>query len=172
MDTFKGTIVPNYRWRWDFIIDMVREHNFNDIMELGVWRGENAKHILEKIYPRHFWLVDNGYYPELMKWLDDTKKMVNVHYLKLESKLMAHFFKDEILDMIFIDANHSYESVKLDIELWTSKVKKGGVISGHDYNHHHGTGVKQAVDEAFGDKVFIQKEENGEEGPWLWWVYK
>jgi hypothetical protein len=52
--------------------------------------------------------------------------------------------------MVFIDADHSYEGVKFDID-WA--VKKGvPIISGHDYTALH-PGVKRAVDEAFCDDI-------------------
>jgi hypothetical protein len=40
---------------------------------------------------------------------------------------------DMSLDWVFIDGNHSYEYVKEDIPGWTSKVKLGGIVSGHDF---------------------------------------
>ena len=60
------------------------------------------------------------------------------------------------LDLCFIDANHSYEAVKSDLGTWEPKVKKGGVIGGHDYNgpmypNPSWPGVKKAVDERYRD---------------------
>jgi hypothetical protein len=74
----------------------------------------------------------------------------------------------ENCNIIFIDADHRYDSVKMDIDLALPKVKKGGIICGHDletfdfvdtyspevlnvdtYNDHH-PGVSQAVYERFG----------------------
>jgi len=42
-------------------------------------------------------------------------------------------FKDESLDFIYIDGDHSFRGVAEDLYEWAKKVKKGGVISGHDY---------------------------------------
>lgn len=42
-------------------------------------------------------------------------------------------FEDESLDFVYIDGDHSFKHVATDIEEWTKKVKKGGVVSGHDY---------------------------------------
>ncbi len=56
-------------------------------------------------------------------------------------------------DFIFIDADHSYETVKRDIELWRPRVRRGGILAFHDYSDEPECaypGVKQAVDEAFG----------------------
>lgn len=54
----------------------------------------------------------------------------------------------ELLDVVFIDALHDYESVKQDIALWWPLVREGGYLAGHDYNHKW-PGVMRAVAEAF-----------------------
>lgn len=66
---------------------------------------------------------------------------------------VAHGVPDGSLDMVFLDADHSYEGVRADIEAWLPKVRKGGWIGGHDYGNdepaYDFSGVKRAVDEAF-----------------------
>lgn len=42
-------------------------------------------------------------------------------------------FPDGSLDFVYIDGNHEFPWVAEDIYHWSKKVKKGGVISGHDY---------------------------------------
>lgn len=37
------------------------------------------------------------------------------------------------VDMVFIDADHSYEACKRDILAWLPKIKSGGIIAIHDY---------------------------------------
>jgi predicted O-methyltransferase YrrM len=53
-------------------------------------------------------------------------------------------FADNFADIIFIDADHSYESVKKDILKYTPKLKKGGLLTGHDIDY---PGVNKAVKE-------------------------
>jgi len=71
--------------------------------------------------------------------------------MRMTSEKAVTYFKDETLDFVYIDANHSYESCKQDIALWWPKVKKGGIFSGHDYLNEElpegSFGVKRAVDE-------------------------
>ena len=84
------------------------------------------------------------------------------------------------LDFIFIDADHTYESVKKDIELWTPKVKHEGIILGHDINWGD---VAWAVGEYFsnftvnGDNVWAStrywkrgeyKKISKPAGYWIW----
>jgi cephalosporin hydroxylase len=42
-------------------------------------------------------------------------------------------FADEYFDWIYIDGNHQYEFVLLDLESYYPKVKAGGSIVGDDY---------------------------------------
>lgn len=46
---------------------------------------------------------------------------------------VADLFADESLDYVYIDGNHAYDYVKLDLETWYPKLKKGGILAGHDY---------------------------------------
>ena len=66
-------------------------------------------------------------------------------------------FDNESLDFIYIDANHTYDAIKQDIDVWTPKIKKGGIIGGHDYEYKPLDSdirtVKKAVDEYYGKKA-------------------
>lgn len=76
--------------------------------------------------------------------------------IKSLSHESANLFEDNSVDICFIDAGHSYEAVKKDIESWLPKMKKGGVISGHDYNAWQG--VNKAVNELLGTPDKIQND--------------
>jgi hypothetical protein len=62
-------------------------------------------------------------------------------------------FEDGSLFFVFIDANHLYEGIALDIYAWKKKVKPGGILAGHDYGVRAWPDVKRAVDEVFGSRV-------------------
>jgi Protein of unknown function DUF115/Methyltransferase domain len=72
--------------------------------------------------------------------------------VRLSSVNAAEHVLDHSLDFVFIDADHSYEGCKADIEAWLPKIKPSGFISGHDYDNTEfpDFGVKRAVDEFFG----------------------
>lgn len=53
-------------------------------------------------------------------------------------------YEPKSLGAVFLDADHSYESVKAEIEAWLPKVKTGGIFAGHDIKL---PGVKKAVSE-------------------------
>jgi len=72
------------------------------------------------------------------------------------------------LDFVYIDADHSYEGVFKDICTWFDKVRDGGVVGGHDYEHPDLIEVKQAVDDFFSRLDW----EVHTEGGMVWWVEK
>lgn len=46
---------------------------------------------------------------------------------------VARQFEAGSLDFVYIDANHTLEHVIQDISEWSKRVRRGGIISGHDY---------------------------------------
>lgn len=58
----------------------------------------------------------------------------------------AQEFADGELDAVFIDADHREEFVTADLQAWFGKVKRGGIICGHDYDEE---GVAAAVEKFF-----------------------
>lgn len=59
---------------------------------------------------------------------------------------MAAQVLDNSLDLLYLDACHTYECVRKDLQTWFPKVKPGGVVAGHDYLNRS-YGVFQAVEE-------------------------
>ena len=65
------------------------------------------------------------------------KPQANLPDFKLEHNCKGalnacSFFANEILDFVYIDGAHDYNSAYKDIVSWKSKVKKGGLLMGHD----------------------------------------
>ncbi|CAF4025281.1 unnamed protein product [Adineta steineri] len=56
-----------------------------------------------------------------------------LHYHRNYSHIAVNEIKNNSLDFIYIDARHDYAGVMQDMILYWSKVKTGGVFSGHDY---------------------------------------
>ena len=57
----------------------------------------------------------------------------NVRVVREFSLEAANMFPDEYFDYVYLDAAHTYEEVLLDCEAWYPKVKKMGILAGHDY---------------------------------------
>jgi hypothetical protein len=149
--------------RWGSLTKLIREFRLEVGAEIGVERGRFSKIICQtnpqlKLYLIDAWAVYPGYRDHVsQETLDEfyletinRLKPFNVQFIRDWSMDAAKRFDDESLDFIFIDANHDYEHCKEDIREWSKKVKKGGLVTGHDYvNGIHGItyGVKQAVNE-------------------------
>lgn len=118
---------------------------FKAICEVGVFKGENFRNLLLS-NPTEAVAVD--------LWKDSTidisesQRALNemwegmlrlaaekpcMKVLRKASVDAAKLFDDWHFDFVYIDADHAYEGVKADIEAWWPKVRKGGILAGHDY---------------------------------------
>lgn len=57
----------------------------------------------------------------------------NHKYIRLFSEDAVGMFENLSLDFVYIDANHDDPWVTHDITQWARKVRKGGIVAGHDY---------------------------------------
>lgn len=79
----------------------------------------------------------------------------------------ARNFADGSLDVVWIDADHSYEAVLADIAAWWPKVRPGGWIGGDDYSERE---VRRAVRRSISRDLLrvVPGDRNGI--PWHWWL--
>lgn len=87
-------------------------------------------------------------YERIMQRLDGYKNRFNL--VRDYSDDVAKAFADESFDVIFIDGLHTYEQLSKDCDNYYSKLKDGGIFSGHDFNAI--PGVQKAAKE-FAAKV-------------------
>ena len=50
------------------------------------------------------------------------------------------------LDFVYIDGNHIFDAIMVDVIEWARRVKPGGIVSGHDYYNFRNAGVIKAID--------------------------
>lgn len=159
----------NYSDVYKMIVEQAKDNS--KFVELGSWKGKSASYMLVEIINSkkniHLTTVDNWLGDEIydiyLNNMADFLKNKNLysHYRASSVEGAEHFEKDS-LDFVFIDACHLYECVTLDIETWLPKVKKGGILAGHDYNLSDPTnpehaGVIKAIDELFPkDRITIK----------------
>jgi len=65
--------------------------------------------------------------------VERTAPYSNITLIRKTSEDAAKDFAKRSLDFVYIDANHSFGYVAMDLMKWANKVKKGGIIAGHDY---------------------------------------
>lgn len=126
--------------------------------EIGVAHGINAVSILQNLCVKKLWLVDfyglyyeNGARLDFSGFFEEAKRNLsaypNAEFIVKSSCDASLNFEKESLDFVYIDGNHDYDSVKLDLEKYYPLVKISGVIGGHDYTPLNKENVVRAVDE-------------------------
>ncbi len=111
------------------------------------------------------WNLDGNIVDVYERYLENIKPVKNIiNVVKGKSVDMSKYYKDNSLDFVFIDADHTYTGVKDDVLNWYPKVKNDGIIAGHDYIKDY-NGVIEAVNDFFGKENVIPRK-------WSWLVYK
>lgn len=176
--------------RWDCIVKRVNSDAAEIIgVEVGVYKGDNARHLLELLPNLKLYLVDRwqeytaherterkktsemvqgdaAYWVDIFKQATavQAKHPLRAFIYRMSSDVAAKNI-NEPLDFVFIDGDHKYESVKKDITLWLPKIKDGGWLCGHDISRED---VKTAVYELL-PKEKIQRDKNN---TWFYRVAK
>jgi predicted O-methyltransferase YrrM len=81
-------------------------------------------------------------------WKNVGASKDRVDMKRTTSAFAAGGVPDNSVDIVFIDAAHDYAGCLQDINLWLPKVRKGGYLAGHDFNHKW-PGVHRAVAKMF-----------------------
>lgn len=119
-------------------------------LELGVWYGYNMGHFLDECNNIEMLYGVDPYLPyqdwnryigqDLMDAAENSTRQILSQFpnrgtlLKTTSLDASKTFDSNALDFIFIDGDHSYERCYEDLNLWYSKVRPGGLFSGHDFS--------------------------------------
>lgn len=128
-------------------------------LEIGCYAGQNASYLLGNMDIKELHGVDP--YLQYVDWNGgltchpgDTAEQQANERLKSYSNFIKHRktsddavtdFEDEMFDFIFIDGLHTFDQVLKDCRNYYSKLKSGGIFSGHDYTLI--SGVNMAVNQ-------------------------
>lgn len=176
----------NYAEFYDLVAREFKGRKGVVCVELGVWKGHSIGYLaalLPEAELHGFDLFEDSYRYEAIPKLQNQLPTLfetaqrtlndygvwNVRLRKAWSWEAASEFEDLSVDFLFIDADHSKEAVTKDIQAWLPKVKIGGIIAGHDYDHPQHPGVREAVDEAVREGLL--KDLKTHEGT-VWFVRK
>jgi hypothetical protein len=167
------------------------ELEFKRGVEVGVERGLYSKVLLESNKDLYLYCVDpllvySGYREHVTQ-----SKMDEFHfevYDRLDqaggsprrfsfyrdfSMEVVHDFADNSIDFVYIDGNHDFKHTTEDIAEWGKKVKKGGIVAGHDFNrnkkkdyHCHVKDVVQGWTYAYDIKPYFVTSDKSPS--WFW----
>lgn len=116
------------------------------IVNIGAGYGTSAAAILDVRPDAFIWSIDPKPAPREAESLRELGLDLNRCFRILaKSQRFEHF--PHPVDLCFVDGAHSDDPVRRDIEVWLPKVKVGGYILFHDYNHTL-PGLTAIVDDA------------------------
>lgn len=169
--------------RWDVLERLVKDNDYETFLELGSKEGRTTSHILEKcelvsviaidplaIQPSQADKAGGETYEgwdfaaieaEFWERTDPWKDRLTFH--RKFGDDVGRNLDDASQDLIFIDAAHDYDSVVHDIQTWLPKVRSGGILAGHDYQHKFPS-VMRAVADCF-NLMDVHMEDDS-----VWWV--
>ena len=132
--------------RWRQLPRLFNELGFKIGAEIGVEGGLWSANLFRYIPDLKLYCIDKWeYFPGYRDFRNQkvltnhyesavTKlKPLNVEIIRKWSMDAVKDFKDNSLDFVFIDGNHSFEYVTNDIAEWSKKVRPNGIVSGHDF---------------------------------------
>jgi hypothetical protein len=100
---------------------------------------------LKKIYFKYILRQDPYSFEAVGSLLKKFKN--NVHLIKGNSNNLLKKIDMSIIDYVFLDGGHAYETVKNDLNYSKPVIENGGTILCDDYDLSYAPGVKQAIDE-------------------------
>ena len=143
----------------------------SEMIEIGSYMGEStmlfgSSQLFNKIYAidphmgnEAFNELSNSSWKEVEKQFSiNTRFFNNIELIQDYSENIVTRFEDKSIDFIYIDANHTYESVKKDLDLYIPKLKSYSIIAGHDYCNINWPGVIKAVNEVLGEPTKVYQD--------------
>ncbi len=123
---------------------------------IGTYTGRSAftiaRHTHEKLYcvdtftgsgsiacPMTDSYARDDVFSAFKKNVEEFERKEIIEILKMNSVSAAGLLsgcRSSKLDLVFIDADHSYSHVAQDIAAWQRLIRKGGIICGHDFEGH------------------------------------
>lgn len=155
---------------------VINDNNFKICVEVGIGYGFHADQILNNTNVEKLYLIDPMCYYENDAFANDVqyrfegfenlrKNIINnlsKHKYRYEwfrtpsLNVTNEQIQDESIDAVFLDGDHSYESVSKDLPFWWKKIRNGGWLLGDDYASCC-PGVTKAVDEfSLNNKLNLQ----------------
>lgn len=166
------------------LIALVRQHKWTRGVELGVFRGQTLVYLLNRFPDLRMIGVDTwerttgpkepdrntgvAAYDKDMEGIYANARAVCGAYshrcelIRARTAETAARFADGQFDFVFVDADHTAESVEADVRAWMPKIKPGGAMIGHDANW---PSVQRGLAAALGSGWANLSEGNC----WIWW---
>lgn len=145
MEKYNCQVICEVGVREGYNFKKMREHNPKESVAVDIWRddGVMARNDIA-LSQKKLDLQYENFLVDCMLVLHPNIKVYREYSFEAVKR-----FPDEYFDLVYIDADHTYEGCLRDIVDWYPKVKKGGFLLGDDYRRNKTrTGVRFGVIEA------------------------
>jgi len=152
-DLNQTPLVGNLKYDRVDLIKLFRDLGLKYGAEIGVHKGKFSHVMLKTIPGLKLLCIDEwveygipGYGEGCDKIARKKLKGLNATIIKKSSIEASRDVKDESLDFVYIDADHMFDGIMIDLILWAKKVRPGGIVAGHDFIKNKNCGVVDAVE--------------------------
>ncbi len=164
------------------------------IYEIGCWTGQSTAVLAEyaKENKGHVYAIDTfdgrgsrlekiavneNIYDIFVQTMEKLNLLEYITIIRNSSDVVWPEIENESIDFLFIDGDHRYGQIKKDLDHWWLKIKKGGILCGHDCEG-------KEYDEKYINEDFVNQRHHGvckavfEKFPdvkldyILWWIKK
>ena len=124
-----------------FLKDLIESNGYTSMAEIGVRDGRTTFYLLDNIANLTIYGIDLD---TTLFYNDKVNEKYKDRLIPIRGKSANVAIQVPMVDLVFIDADHSYNGCLRDIIEYTPKVNKGGILSGHDIDF---PGVNKAVNQ-------------------------
>ena len=162
------------------LAELFEQLGFSLGAEIGVGHGVFSKILLRNpslhLHCIDPWMAYHGAPQERMDnryvYTCNNLKGLNAEIVRKTSMEAVQCYPSGYFDFVYVDGNHDFDHVMMDIIMWTPKVKSSGIFAAHDYHTQVGADVIAAID-AYTRCHFINPwYVTREELPTAFWVVK
>lgn len=149
VDTTHRTIVEILKTNRVDMAKTLHELGFKKGVEVGVAQGHHSLVLCQNMPGAELYGVDiwdlypgyNEYTDRIHRYYREAQERMapypNYHFIKKFSMDAVKDFEDGSLDFVYIDGAHDFKNVADDVCEWSKKVRRGGIVYGHDFKRRH-----------------------------------
>lgn len=138
------TEIARHEWNSEdevgqFLASFVKMSKYKTVLEIGVFEGETSQHLINALPKGGLYVgIDiNDFRTDATKlyMAEGTKA---IEFILGDSHIELSKLPSKHFDLIFVDGDHSWESILPEFKLIENLVTSGGVIVYHDTIHMEG----------------------------------
>lgn len=178
---------PLIKVRYEYLEDIINGHNYRKIVELGAGTGIPALYLLKNCPNIEEYIAVDPLWPAsgsnqipfpMADFLAARPGNRFIQSFAFEASTQIH---DGTCDLVFLDhlahIPAKPDVIKREVMAWIPKIRKNGIICGHDYCNPSHAHVVQALNEHFypgGINLWLENHIYGgmnEMTDYFWWRY-